>query len=264
MKMRGLLALAATMLVAILAMPSQVKGQLYVTGELGMNYGTNNGEKTVTTITPAPPAPMPAQITIGPNKGNTFTFSMAPGIGYCINENFHIGGYLGYMLTKTTEKPWVDPFLPILNNTVTTSTRHGVAMGVNALYIPFWFDRFGLAIEPTLGFSYGMGKERTKTTVGNATTILDTKLPNVITLGIGVAPALVVKFNEHLMGQIRLDILGLGYSMTKTSLKTSETLAGITTTTKSTSINHNFDFGITPDKRMLNPSALTLSVKYIF
>ena len=206
--MKKLILVAAMALVSV-----SLSAQVFIGGSLGI--GTQGNTDRVANA-----------------SSSQFTLTLAPNVGFKLNDDMCVGGRLRFGTTSNT------------NAGVVTPGR--VSFGVQPYfrYNLLYFGDFALAGEANTALIFS-GQTTTTTTPGAPDSV---NKWNSTTFSIGVTPVLLYQLNKHITLEANLNILTLGF--VSTSTKDVDIVAGATTTNQDdtqsnfvTAVNANDVFG---------------------
>lgn len=110
------------------------------------------------------------------------SFGITPKVGYYLNDQFAIGGAIGYTTTSYTYFNGADDD--------TKSTRNNMSISPFIRYHAVEAGNFSLFVEPMLSFGFGSSKsERGSTTTSDA---------DLSSFGIQISPAMSYKINDKI------------------------------------------------------------------
>lgn len=153
-------------------------------------------------------------------SNSQFTFTLAPNVGYKINDDMSVGGRLRFSTSSQTAAGVVTP--------------GPVAFGIQPYfrYSILHFGDFAVAGEANMGLIFS-GQTTTITTPGAPDTINKT---SSTTFNIGVTPVLLYQLNKHITLEANLNILTVGFASTSTKA-TTQAAGAIQTTQDDTQTN---------------------------
>lgn len=183
-------------LVAVMALLSaNLFAQVFIGGSLGINT-TSNVDRV-----------------LNANNSN-FGFTLAPNVGFKINDDMAVGGRLTFTTSSTTAGAVVTP--------------GPVTFGIQPYfrYSLLYFGNFAIAGEANFGLSF-TGQTNTITAPGTPDIINKTSSTR---FSLGVTPVLLYELNKHITLEANLNVLTVGF--TSLSTKATTQTAGATTTTR--------------------------------
>lgn len=144
----------------------------------------------------------------------TTTFIIAPNVGYMFSDMWGAGIELGYALNSTKEKEEVLYYDPYYNEeyikTVETTTSINVWTIAPYLRCVFAkFDQVNLYADLKFAFAGGSSKFKESGTTKDG--------PKIFNMDIGIVPGITYNLNEHISLNANLNLLSLGYKMSKTT-----------------------------------------------
>ena len=194
--------------IAFVAATMFASAQLYVGGSLGMGFGSNKVTYDGTTNT----------------RFKTFDFNINPNVGFMFADNMGVGLELNFAFDKTTNpKNDINPV-----EDIDKTTTFGVTPYFR--YVITTVDNFTFYADGKVNFSTSKDKN-----VNDGTTTDGNKNVN---FGINVVPGFAYNLTENISFNAELNILKLGWNMTKTT--TPKDSLGNGTVYK----NSDFGFGI--------------------
>lgn len=186
---------------AVVAAISVCNAQFYMGTNLGANY--SSGTNKVTGVDEY-------------NTPSTFTFTVAPKLGYQINDKFAVGLALGYGLTRTNTQ-----FTDALVNATdykSVSTNNTWSATPYFRYSFLHFNDFSLFAEAQINVYGGWGKTETNYTLpilGAQSITYDN--PDIFGFGIAVVPGLNYSFNDHFNMDLYMSLFQLYYNHEQTT-----------------------------------------------
>lgn len=184
--------------IAFVAAAMFAQAQFFVGGNLGL--GTQSGSVKMET----------GGTTVTQDAPKTFTFTIAPSVGFMFNDNMGVGLDLFFGSTKLTQKNYnVDPVA-----TKTTKTT-GIGFAPYFRYVFAEVDNFRFYADARIEYVSSTPKETSEQ--GNTTVTRDgNKTTN---FGIGVVPGMAYMLTENISMNCALNILSLGFETEKTVSK---------------------------------------------
>ncbi|MBR4511220.1 MAG: outer membrane beta-barrel protein [Bacteroidales bacterium] len=208
--------------------------QLFVGGNLGLgSYSINKQEVTGGTQT----------ITVNPIK--TLDFTIAPRIGFGLNEKMAVGVDLCYEMNNYNYPDDYDG----MNETAHKRSETAFGAGLFFRYYALQIGQFSLFAEASAGLKMGSGKEDYR--IDNVTTTVDK--PKTTEIFAGIVPGISYKMNEKWQFDAYLGLCELRFVNSTSKLEK----GGYTYT----NTNNNFDLGINQHS---SGKVLTLGVVYNF
>ncbi|MGN0033749.1 MAG: outer membrane beta-barrel protein [Candidatus Limimorpha sp.] len=211
------------------------QAQLYVGGSLGFSGAT--GFTTTTSST--------SSIDVTVNMPKYFTFSITPVVGYMLTDNLAAG--LGFGLAFDNMKYSEDVM------DVTYTVKEKETSWIVAPWLRYFFADFK-DIRLYADFRVGFGGSKPKNIVEGDSTTVENVGDKEFDFGVGVIPGIAYYLNDHISINTRLNLLSVGYSMTKV---TSEEIYGNETFT---TVNKYNDFGLGVNM----PTAIEVGFYYTF
>lgn len=195
-------------LAVILAGSSIANAQLFIGGQLSV--GSLSSDKVTETVT------TPTEtLTADYNPSHTFSFGIAPKIGYMLNDKMAVGAFLGFDMT--TQKNPYDDYGHFDAEGTHKFTNFGG--GVFFRYYLINADKFSFYGEAQVGIKLGTENDTYVYTDASKTVTVDKKGPKSTTLGIGIIPGISYKLNDHFALDANFDILSLGFEHSKQTYK---------------------------------------------
>ena len=208
--------------------------QLFVGGNLGLGVYSNNKYE----VTGGP-------TTITQNPIKTLDFTIAPRIGFGLNEKMAIGVDLFYEMKNYNYPNDYEG----MNETEHKKSKTNFGAGLFFRYYALQIGQFSLFAEASAGLKMGSGKEEYK--IENVTTTVDD--PKSTEIFVGIVPGISYKMNEKWQFDAYLGLCELRFTNTTSKLE-----KGGLTTTKTDS---KFDLGLNQHS---SGKVLTLGVVYNF
>ena len=204
------------MTLAAIAVFSFANAQLFVGGSLGFSSISSSADYSLTENGQT--------ITINDVRDNDFIdpattyFNFAPKVGFYLNEKLAVGLELGFNRLTETEYRIYD--LNYNDNPVTfkeasyKTIETVFSVGAFGRYHFAEWNNFSLFAELSAGVAFG--NEKTKSERENKEEINDGA--KIFGIGIGLIPGVSYKINEHIQLEATLDLFGLNYNYTKTTM----------------------------------------------
>ena len=208
---------------------TSVWGQIEVFGGLGINYSGSSAKTTISGTT---------QTTDGDSN---FGFRLAPGAGYYFRPNMAIGAGLLFQTDKRKDAK---------ENATTTTSSFAIVPAYHLDYAQF--GNFILNAEVQIPIAFGWGK--VATTVDKTTVTVDS--PNVFNFGINIVPGVRYKLSDHVFLTTQINIVNIGFDITKQSSKPADGVSISSTQTQ-------FRFGGGLDN-LLTIGSITVGAVYRF
>ena len=206
---------------ALAAFAFAANAQFVVSGNLGFNH---DGEKYT--------VDGKDDYTATPQKNTNFAFDLKG--GYQLTDQIQVGLLLGYSsTTNITEAPVADPTK--VDNTVTIK-GHVFEVGVYGRYNVMEFNKLTLFAEGSLAIAMQGGKTETEITGVPTATVDD---PKVFGFYFDIVPGLSYKLTDHLSAELYLDMVSLGFHMTKVTWDKNISASGTEETYKYTEFGLN-------------------------
>lgn len=205
----------------IFAATTIANAQLFVGGNLGFGVQSNGKTETVS-----------GGVTTTVEPVKTLNFTIAPRIGYNLNDKMAVGLDLSFGMNNDK---YPDNYFGL---TETNSSYSQTTMGAGLFFRYYLMEvgQFSLFAEAAAGLQLGNGKQ--EYTIGSTTTTVDA--PKTTDILVSIVPGISYKVNEKLQFDAYLGICEVLFSNTVTK---SETTFGSTTTTTTVKDNY-FGLGI--------------------
>ncbi len=195
-------------LAVIFAGSSIANAQLFIGGQLSV--GSLSSDKATEIVT------TPSEtITTDYNPSHTFSFGIAPKVGYMLNDKMAIGAFVGFDMV-TMKDPY-DNYRVFDAEGTHKYTNFGG--GVFFRYYLINGEKFSLYGEAQAGIKLGTENDTYVYTDASKTVTVDKKGPKTTTLGIGIVPGISYKLNDHFALDANIDILSLGFEHSKQTYK---------------------------------------------
>ena len=217
----------------IFATITAANAQLFIGGNLGLGVSSLGKSETTTGSSTTTVDPI-----------NTFSFNIAPKIGYNLNDKMAVGLNLYFGLNNTKYPDGYN-----MNETDHKLSYTNFGFDLFFRYYAMEVGQFSLFAEATAGLAIGNGSEEYK--IGNTTTSIDK--PKTTDIYVGITPGISYKVNEKLQFDAYLGLCELSFNhiMTKTE----------TNNTKTTKSDNIFNLGI---NQHTNGSLIKIGVVYNF
>lgn len=252
------------MTLAAVAAFSFANAQFFVGGSLGFSSGSGTESLTVTE-------------TLGNSSSTTTTdakapsyseFLFAPKVGYYLNDKLAVGLELGFITYSQTQydlpglgdgpNPDYDyKAEPTENFYKGTENLFGVAPFVR-YHFAQW-NNFSLFGELSVGLAFSSSKE-VATIDGKEE---EMEGPSMFGFGVTIMPGISYKINDHIQLEATLDVFGLNYMYSKSTLNEEEVYGDYTYSTEYVSTESEFGFGL-DTRNLFSVANLTIGFVYKF
>lgn len=250
----------AFLTIALAAFAFAANAQLFVGGNLGFNTSSGTSKEVYTSGN--------TTVTTDGKLASSTDFYFMPKIGYQINDNMAAGIILGFSSNTNVTPIYGWPGIGAATNF--TGTRTSVSNTINIT--PFFrynlmeLNAFTLFCEAAIPISITPASKETvhyeyDQPITNKHISVDEVSDGTATtsFGLTVTPGLNYKFNEHLNMDLYFNAIGLGFTMTNTTLTEKDVnVAGdqqVTTTART-------DFGF--NVHTLPTAAVGFGINYVF
>ena len=218
--------------IAFVAAAMFAQAQFFVGGNLGMSttsrtYKLEGGGLSISQDLP-----------------KSFTFTIAPSVGFMFNDNMGVGLDLGFGFGKTTRKNYDDETGELIDTRTTKETI--ISFAPYFRYVFAEIDNFKFYCDAKL--AYSMIKPKVTIEGGNTTVTVDGN--KTTQFGIGVVPGMAYMLTDNISMNCALNILELGFNTTTEKAEGD----GVTETYKT----NEFGFGVN------NNTPITIGFFYTF
>lgn len=218
-------------IIAFFAFATVANAQLYVGGSFGINSKSSTSTSGTTSVS-------------GPSS---FSFGLAPEVGFFLSEKLAIGGRIG--LQTTSNKTYAND----ADRTVTKQTQTTFGITPYANYYFLQAGNFSVFAEANLPIGFGGSSVSTGT--------VTTKGPSIFNFGINLLPGLAYKVNERILLRTQVNFLNIGFNLRSES--TTITNPVDNTTITSSIIKPEFNFGANMNN-VATLGAISIGAIFIF
>ncbi len=244
------------MTLAAVAAFSFANAQFFVGGSLGFSSGSGTESLTVTE-------------TLGSSSTTTTTdaktpsyseFLFAPKVGYYLNDKLAVGLELGFTTYSETEYDYPEIYNKAeLTENIFKGTENLFGVAPFVRYHFAQWNNFSLFGELTVGLAFGSSKE-VATIDGKEE---EMEGPSSFGFGVTIMPGISYKVNDHIQLEATLDVFGLNYMYSKSTLNEEETYGEYTTSAEYVGTESEFGFGL-DTRNLFSVANLTIGFVYKF
>lgn len=153
------------------------QSNLFVGGSMGMGLSSHSTSSTGLTY-----------------NSNNYTFEISPLVGYCINDKFSVGAFLGYNISGSSG---TSSAVYLMSSSKSTSSIWGVSLNPFLRYNVFEYNNLSLIGQASMGIGFENEKYNSS---GNA---------QLNFLNLGISPIISFKINDKISIETSVAALGL-------------------------------------------------------